>query len=326
MASATPHPGKRSGQQPGQRPGQQPGNTPAPQRRAAPANGTPEVVDPVWLLKAGGLVIVAALICGYLTLCLLFYQGQWQLVLHPNRAKPAPADIAGMPFEIVRFGVDESGSPQLAGWWIPASPQGRFATDTILYLPSGDGSLADAQPTLVALHSLGINIFAFDYRGYGQSAATHPNERRMTQDTASAWQYLTVSRGIAGERIIPFGDGVGASLGADLAASQSPIPGVVLQSPRPDLITFVLNDPRVGLLPVRTLFHDTFDVSARVKTLKTPKLFLLQAGTASIETARSAANPKTIVALPVLRSDQAAYLEQIARFLDQSGPNVVKRR
>lgn len=304
MASTTPHPEKRSG-------------PPLPRTPAKPTSALPEVVDPVWLLKAAGVAILVALICGYLTLCLLFYQGQWQLVLHPNRSIPAPTNIAGVPIETIRFGVDESGLPQLTGWWLPAAPAGRYAAETILYLPRGDGSLADAEPTLAVLHSLGINIFAFDYRGYGQSAATHPNQRRMTQDTASAFQYLTVSRGIQPAQIVPFGDGVGAALAAELSASHSEIPQLILQSPRIDVLNTVRNDPRVRLLPVRALFHDTFDLSASVARLRTAKLFLLADGSTAADVARSAADPKVIVTLPGAERNGAAWLEQVARFLDQ---------
>jgi pimeloyl-ACP methyl ester carboxylesterase len=306
MAPATPRSGKQSGDQT-QRNAQQP--------------GTPEVVDPIWLLKAAGVVLLAALFCGYLTFCLLFYQGQWQLVLHPDRSKPAPATIAGSHYETVHFGVDETGTPQLTGWWIPAEPNGRYTRETLLYLPGGDGSLADAEPKLAALHSLGINIFAFDYRGYGQSSATHPNERRMTQDAASAWQYLTASRQIPGAQVIPFGERVGAAIAANLAATQSQIPGVILDSPRTDLPKIVRDDPRTRLLPVGLLFHEDFQIASTVGSLKTAKLFLLPENAASLEMARSAAEPKVIVALPPSQANGPAYLEQIARFLDQLHPN-----
>ncbi len=305
MAPAIPRSGKPSRQQP-QRNAQQP--------------GAPEVVDPIWLLKAAGVVLLAALFCGYLTFCLLFYQGQWQLVLHPDRSKPAPASIAGSPYETVHFGVDESGTPQLTGWWIPAEPNGRYAHETLLYLPGGDGSLADVEPRLAALHSLGINLFAFDYRGYGQSSATHPNERRMTQDAASAWQYLTVSRQLPGGAIVPFGDGVGAALAASLAAAHIESPGVILESPRVDLLKTVQDDPRTRLLPVGLLFHEDFQLASTVGSLKTAKLFLLPESAASLEMARSAAEPKVIVALPPSQANGPAYLEQIARFLDQLRP------
>jgi uncharacterized protein len=244
------------------------------------------------------------------------------LVLHPDRSKPAPASIGGAAFELVHFDVNESGAPQLTGWWIPSESNGRYASETLLYLPSGDGSLAHDEPRLAALHSLGINIFAFDYRGYGQSAAEHPGEQRMDQDAASAWQYLTISRQIPGAKVIPFGEGVGAAIAAQLAATQTQIPGVILESPRTDLLKIVHDDPRTKLLPVRALFHETFDIAARVLNLRTAKLFVLSEGSGSLETARSAAEPKAIAALPASQANGPAYLEQISRFLDQLGPKV----
>jgi uncharacterized protein len=179
---------------PSQRPTPFPAAQSSPNRNPYALNPNPEVVDPRWLLKALGLILLLALVCGYLTLCVLFYQGQWQLVLHPSRSTAAPAAIAGTPIAPVRFGLDESAMPQLTGWWIPAPPlpsQGRLSSGTtVLYLPGGEGSLADsdAPATLAALHTADLSIFAFDYRGYGQSALLHPNQRRMQQDAASAWQ------------------------------------------------------------------------------------------------------------------------------------------
>jgi pimeloyl-ACP methyl ester carboxylesterase len=310
MATVTPNSGKQSGSQAGnQRAGSQ--------RRTAPSVNPPEVVDPVWLIKAIGVAIVAAVICGYLTLCLLFYQGQWQLVLHPDRSQPAPSSLGGEPLETVHFGVDDSGVPQLTGWWLPAAPGGRYAAQTLLYLPSGDGSLAAAQSRLAALHSLGINIFAFDYRGYGQSAPTHPNQKRMTDDANSAWQYLTVSRGIHAESVVLFGDGVGAALAAQLASAHAQVPAVVMQAPRADLLQIVLGDPRTRSLPVRALFHESFDIATATVALKTPKLFLLPERSSAIAVAKAAADPKIIVTLPVSEAPGPLYLEQLARFLDQ---------
>src|SRR5437868_2839792 len=127
------------------------------------------------------LPIVATLLCGYLTYCLLFYQGQWQLVLHPTRTAASPASIDGISYELVRFGPDESATPQLTGWWIPAASGSRFSSITILFLPDGNGSLVNSIPTLASLHNLGLNVFAFDYRTYAQSAPARPSQQSMTQ-------------------------------------------------------------------------------------------------------------------------------------------------
>ncbi len=165
----------------------------APQHKPAPPTVIPDGargpdIDPRWLLKMLAVTIGGALFCGYLTLCGLFYQGQWQLVLHPDTATTITPASVNLPFEDVSFDYTETGQPQLHGWWIPAAgnaPAG-YSAFTILYLHGGNGSLADTLPRLQELHHLGLNVFAFDYRGFGQSAGLHPNELRMREDTAAA--------------------------------------------------------------------------------------------------------------------------------------------
>jgi uncharacterized protein len=273
-----------------------------------------ETVDPAWLLKAFAFTILAALFCAYLTFCLLFYQGQWQLVLHPTRTAASPQSIAGIPYELIHFGPDESAVPQLTGWWIPSAPGVRYANATLLFLPGSDGSLADTIPTLATLHNLGINVFAFDYRGYGQSAATRPNQQNMIQDADSAWQYLNISRHIPAEQIVLYGTGVGASLATHLAASHADSPALILDAPHGDLLNAALHDPRSKLVPVRLLFHERFPLAEPLSTLHTPKLLLSR--TASRDEAfRTAADPKRTVELAA--PSQALYQQSLTRFLDE---------
>ena len=279
-----------------------------------------EVVDPAWLVKALAFTVLAALFCGYLTFCLLFYQGQWQLVLHPTRTTAAPSTIAGDPCEIIHFGPDESAIPQLTGWWIPSAPGGRYANTTLLFLPGSDGSLVDSIPTLATLHNLGINVFAFDYRGYGQSAATHPNQQNMTHDADSAWQYLNTSRAIPAQQIVLYGTGVGASLATNLALSYVDSPALILDSPHADLLDTALRDHRSNLVPVRLLFHERFPLAEPLSTLHTPKLLLSRA-TLPDQAFRTAANPKLTVELAT--PSEALYNQSLTRFLDEYvKPNV----
>jgi hypothetical protein len=283
----------------------------------APDPVAPDVVSPVWLLKAIALTILAALLCGYLTFCLLFYQGQWQLVLHPTRTSSSPASIAGIPYELIRFSSDESATPQLTGWWIPSDLGGRYTHLTILFLADGNGSLANAIPTLASLHNLGLNVFAFDYRGYGQSAAARPSQQSMTRDADSAWQYLTTSRGLTAQHIVPYGTGVGASLATHLAVSNPAIPALILDSPRADLLDVARRDPRATLLPVRLLYHERFPLAEPLSTLRTPKL-LLSRTTSPDQTFRDASDPKLTVELA--SPSALLYNQSITRFLDQYLP------
>jgi pimeloyl-ACP methyl ester carboxylesterase len=274
----------------------------------------PEVVDPIWLVKAVAFTVLAALLCGYLTFCFLFYQGQWQLVLHPTRTAASPQSIAGAPYELIHFGPDESAIPQLTGWWIPSAPGGRYAHATILFLPSSDGSLENSIPTLASLHNLGINVFAFDYRGYGQSAAIHPTQQNMTSDADAAWQYLTTSRSIPEPQIIPYGVGAGASLAAHLTLTHPAIPALILDSPRTDLLNAALRDPRSKLLPTRLLFNQRFPLAKPLATLQTPKLLISRTASPD-QPFLTAADPKLTVEFPT--PSEALYAQSLIRFLDQ---------
>jgi pimeloyl-ACP methyl ester carboxylesterase len=289
---------------------------------ARPPAGPPQVVDPAWLLQALGLTVLGALLCGYLTLCLLVYQGQWQLVLHPDPSHPAPP--ASLPITSIAFGATESGQPRLAGWWIPAEP-GLHDQQTILFLHDGSGNLASNIHTLEALHNTGRNVFALDFRGFGASDPTHPNQQRMTEDAESALDYLVNTRHLALKSIVPYGAGIGAALAAELAARHSELPALILESPQPDILSVVRRDGRARYVPLGVLFHERFDLAPIVSSIPTPKL-ILTAGPSPVQPvpdaqsvnrlAHSAANPSMIVHLNRPIQD-ATYTQALERFLDE---------
>lgn len=284
-----------------------------PRRTPKPSvvNTPPPIVSGRWLAKAAGGVILLALLCSYISLALLYYQGQWQIALHPDRA----ARSQPVPPGLIRFGPDESGRPQLTGEWMPAAAGGRYSDLTILLLAGGDGSRKDSQETVSVLHELGLNVFHFDYRGYGLSAAVHPSQERMTEDSDAAWHYLTASRGIAAGRIIPYGIGVGASLAARLAEQHREIPAVILDNPHTDLLEFARADSRSSLLPVGLLFHERFPLAAPLAVLSTPKLLIAKTGISQPQAFASAATPKMTIEIP--SSDGPLLSQAISRFLDQ---------
>lgn len=273
-----------------------------------------EKVEGAWLAKALGLVIAAALVCTYLTLCILFYRSQWQLVLHPSRA--ANPQAAQQP--LIHFAPGPSAQPQLTGQWLPAAPDSHDHGLTILFLPGGDGDRTATFATQTALHNLGLNLFVFDYRGYGQSANVHPTQQRMIEDTESAWSYLTGVRNVPGSTIIPYGVGVGASLATRLALTHSEIPAVILDSPYTDLDEVIRRDSRLRLLPTGLLFHETFPLAEPLSRLSRPKLLIAVGKNAEPSVFYRAADPKITVMLP---ADSGALFNQaVLRFLDQYLP------
>lgn len=234
----------------------------------------PPTVSGRWLLSALGIVIVAAAVCCWGAVCALFWQGSWQLLYHPTaRVMRTPAN-AGLSFENVGFAVTESGQPLLVGWWIPADPDAPFRRFTVLYLHGGDGNLGDAVDPLATLHAAGVNVFAFDPRGYGQSVFAHPSEASLRQDAESALAYLTGARHIAPDSIVLCGQGLGADLALETGAAHPELGGVIVRDPIPDAANAIFNDARARLVPAHFLVRDRYDLNAPVAAMRIPSLWL----------------------------------------------------
>ncbi|HXR37751.1 MAG TPA: alpha/beta fold hydrolase [Terracidiphilus sp.] len=245
--------------------------------------GAPPTVSGRWLLKAASLALVAAAVCAWLTLCLLFWQGSWQLLYHPTSAVTRTPASVGLAFDPVGFAATEAGEPRLKGWWIPAAPGARNGRYTVLYLHGQTGNLGDAVDALAALHELGVNILAFDYRGYGQSHFDHPSEARWREDADWALQYLTATRHVAAGAIVVDGKDLGANLALEVAAAHPELAGAVVESPLASPVDAVFADPRARLVPAHLLVSDRFSADRAAAILRVPSLWLIaEPGTGKI--------------------------------------------
>ena len=84
------------------------------------------------------------------------------------------SSLAGLKYDEIRFDATETGVLRLTAGGFPAERLRIYRT--LLFLHDGSGSLSDTLPQLQALHNLGMNIFAFDYRGFGKSVNIHPSQ------------------------------------------------------------------------------------------------------------------------------------------------------
>jgi len=279
-----------------------------------------EVVDPRWLLKALGLTILAGAVCSYLALCLLIYQGSWQLMLHPSATIDAHPSV---PFQAIRFDAAATGTPRLAGWWIPAeSPTSR----TVLFLHDGSGSLSNSVAKLNLLHSAGVNIFAIDYRGFGQSDPTHPNEVRMAEDASAALDYLVNTRHIPNQQVAAYGEGLGCSLAAHLASSQR-LPAIIIDNPDPDAYTRAISGNKSRLLPMHLIVRERFDIRTALMSSTLPQLLFanspLPGGgdrTATNQAMFRAVSGAKMTVTFGPGDSGAAYIQSVTRFLDEYVP------
>jgi uncharacterized protein len=265
-----------------------------------------------WILGGFAATILLAAVCVYATLCLLFWQGQWQLVFQPSRTITATPSSAGLKYDEIRFDSTETGILQLDGWWMPADRPA--SAGTLLFLHDGSGSLSDTVPQLQALHSLGLNIFAFDYRGFGKSVNIHPSQASTYEDADAAWSYLTNTRHLAASGIVLEGVGLGAAIAAETAGRHPQAAALILEDPRPPILDSLEFKARTRLMPVHLLFHDRFDPTRTLASLRTPKLMLYSAhGKNGLYYAQSA-EPKQRATVTDLFKDEN-YLPCLRSFL-----------
>ena len=285
---------------------------------AAPAE-PPPIVSGRWLFAALLLTILAAVLCGYCTLGLLFYQGQWQLLFHPSRTLSDTPLRHGVPFDNIELSVPGSSHQHLNAWWMPAASASPYATDTVLYLHDARGSLSGTVPALLTLHHLGINVLAFDYRGFGLSDGRHPTERLATADSIAVWTWLTDTRHIPPGRIVIDGDGVGTVFAVDLAARFAPA-GVVLEDPAPTARHIFSTDARARILPLWLLQNEFLDPAPRLARIHAPLLFLDRAGDPSRTRALYSAAPYPKQIFDLRNASSATGSEVLRRFFDQVLP------
>jgi uncharacterized protein len=289
-------------------------------RYVAP-DAPPPTVSGRWLLAALGITIAAAVLCYWGAICLLFWQGSWQLLYHPNaRVAHTPAE-AGLSFDDIAFAVTESGQPLLTGWWIPANPatpQGRF---TVLYLHGGDGNLGDTVAALTALHTAGVDVFAYDPRGYGQSVFTHPSEASLREDAESALAYLTGARHVAPSSIVLCGQGLGADLALETAAAHPELAGVIVRDPIPDAANAIFADARAHFIPARLFIRDRYDLNVPLASLRIPSLWLVSdsANRGSPQAVQQLAAARNLVRLPSGATGEQQFSDSVARWIASLG-------
>jgi len=208
------------------------------------------------LYVAAAVVVVAALL---LTLLWVF---QRQLIYFPGSAR------AGRAGEVMPGGRDvtlkTSDRLELGAWFFPAEKAGRGVTVLVANGNAGDRSLR--APLAVALARAGLSVLLFDYRGFGGNPGT-PTEEGLGQDARAAYRFLVDQAGVRPDRLIYYGESLGAAVVTRLAAELPP-GGLVLRSPFTDLAS--VGSVHYPFLPVRALLKDRYPVAELMARIAVP--------------------------------------------------------
>ena len=107
---------------------------------------------------------------------------------------------------------DSKDGEKLHGWFFPRNKD----APVILYCHGNACNISHLLEYTGLLLDQGLQVFLFDYRGYGKSTGI-PSEDGIYMDTQAAYDYLVNEEKIPSDRIVLAGHSVGAAAAIDVA-------------------------------------------------------------------------------------------------------------
>jgi hypothetical protein len=212
--------------------------------------------------------VIAVLAAAYVLIVSALWYWQASFIFQPSpTVNTTPIDL-GVQFEKVTLPI---GSGQLAGWWVPS--QDPHAA-TLLYSHGNAGNVAANVQEVVRFQKAGLNVFIYDYRGYGESTGGPPREKLTYEDAERAWTYLVAERRIAPATIVIYGHSLGGVVAIDLASKHADAGALITESTLTSIADLADGMRTARLLPVRLILTERFDALSRIRAVHVPTLIL----------------------------------------------------
>jgi hypothetical protein len=172
---------------------------------------------------------------------------------------------------------------KLGAWLVaPSAPDRRVA---VIVANGNGGDRAGRAPLAQALAARGLTVLLFDYRGYGGNAGS-PTEDGLAKDIRAARRFVVEQAGLAPDRLVYFGESLGAAVVTELATEHPPA-GLLLRSPFIDLAA--AGREHYPFLPVRALLKDRFPLAQQLATIDVPTTVVYGTGDSIIPAKQSRA-------------------------------------
>jgi fermentation-respiration switch protein FrsA (DUF1100 family) len=271
------------------------------------------------------------LVLVYVGLLLLLRVNESRLIYFPGSGRrliPPPAYLE-LPVQRVEFPTDDGLS--IVSWLIPA--HGDSSGFWLIICHGNAGNLSEfGRPAHYAgLRQLGLNLLAFDYRGYGESEGV-PTEGGLYRDAQAAYRYLRETLAIPPERIIVFGHSLGSAVAIDLV-SRAAVAGLIVEGALTSAIH--RGQELYPYIPVRWIAASRYASIEKISKVTVPKLFLHAKGDEVIPLAHgrrlyeAAPPPKTFVQLDgghgdTFDLDSLNYFGSIRRFIENLPPRSIR--
>ena len=167
----------------------------------------------------------------YIITVLFIYFRQSSYMYEPDRDVHVTPRAINVDYDDVRIKTDDG--EVIAGWYVPVFKSSKrvdspLTGTTVLVCHGNAGNLSDRLDLIMIFHKLNIDVFIFDYRGYGDSTGK-PSEAGTYSDALAAWNYLVGAKGLDPESILVYGRSLGGAVATWIVAEVK-APALVLEA------------------------------------------------------------------------------------------------
>lgn len=187
---------------------------------------------------------------------------------------PTPTDAYAITSEVIpaeSIELDSFAGPDgstLYGWW---AHQDSAGAPVMIYFHGNSGNLDDTPPMVEALWSLGLEVYAVDYEGYGMSTGS-PSHDHVIADAVATAGHVSSTTGVAVGDLLYYGQSLGGF--ATLHAALEVAPRALITDS-----TFA-NGALIGAesasidMPIGWVLKEAYDNAAAIARLHLPVLVM----------------------------------------------------
>ncbi len=211
-------------------------------------------------MLTGALVLFSLLI---LFIIFIKYYEKKGIYFPVKKIDITPKEI-GLEFEDIYF--FSSDGTELNGWFVPAK-ESRL---TVLFCHGNAGNISHRIELIDLFCKLGLNVFIFDYRGYGRSHGS-PSEGGLYLDAHAAYKYLIDNQHLDEGSIVVYGKSLGANVSIELCSKVRP---AALISESAFTSALEMGKKLFPFLPIKWLITVKYDALSKIENITVPKLII----------------------------------------------------